>query len=350
MDGSNAVVVVLCLLVIALLVAMAFMLRALTSIQGSLANAPTAQISTGIASVQSEQARTAQELGRAAGAIGALQNVQQSVDVALRTLAGQATVRAEADAQSRDLLKRLELVIAGSFQRGAAGENLLAEVLANLPAGMLERNVPVAGGTVEFAVRVPGGKFIPIDSKWPGAQLLDRLSKESDATKRDQIIRELDRQVTAKAEEVAKYLDPERTLLLGVAALPDAVYQLCRTAHAQAFKRGVVLLPYSLAIPYILSMIVLIARFGGALDTTRVRSALAKVDETLHQLEESIEGHMSRGLTMLSNAVQNQRSGIGECRSMVTALRARDEAMSFQDPATLPDADAASRVRSGSAA
>jgi hypothetical protein len=35
---------------------------------------------------------------------------------------------------------------------------------------------------------------------------------------------------------------------------------------------------------------------------------------------------------MLSNAVQNQRSGIAECRSVVAALRARDEAMTLHEP------------------
>ena len=332
MPESTLLVALLFLLFVILLVALTFVLRALQSIQHTLASVPSAQLSSGLSTVQSEQARLAQELGRAANAIGVLQHAQHSVDAAVRTLASQAAVRAESDAQSRELLERLELVIAGSFHRGAAGENLLSEILAILPPGMLERDVRVNGGIVEFAIRLPGGKFVPIDSKWPAAGLLERLTNETDAVRRDVMIRELERQVSAKAEEVAKYLDPDRTLLIGVAALPDAVYQLCRTTHAQAFRRGVILVPYSMAVPYVLSMIVLIARFGGALDTSRVRTALAKVDATLHDLEESIESHMTRGLTMLSNAVQNQRAGIAECRSMVAALRARDEAMSLNDP------------------
>jgi hypothetical protein len=36
---------------------------------------------------------------------------------------------------------------------------------------------------------------------------------------------------------------------------------------------------------------------------------------------------------MLSNAVQNQRSGIAECRSQVAALRAREEAMALGEAA-----------------
>jgi DNA recombination protein RmuC len=325
----NESTLIIAILLIAI-AAIAFILRSLQSIQQTLAAVPGAQLSSGLNSVHAEQARLAQELGRAATAIGVLQNAQQSVDTAVRALANQAVVRAESDAQSRELLERLELVIAGSFHRGAAGENLLAEVLGVLPPGMLERDVRANGGVVEFAVRVPGGKFVPIDSKWPAAGLLERLTNETDPARRDAMVRELERTVSAKAEEVARYLDPERTLLLGVAALPDAVYQLCRSAHGGAFRRGVILVPYSLAVPYVLSMIVLIARFGGALDTSRVRSALAKVDATLGELEESIESHMTRGLTMLSNAVQNQRSGIAECRLPVAALRARDEAMALE--------------------
>lgn len=331
MTESDVIVVMLSLLAVVLMAVLIFLMRVVLSIQNTLAAHPTAQISTGMVSVQSEQARVAQELGRTANALGVLQGVQQNLDAALQTLAGQATVRAEADTHSRELLTRLELVIAGSFHRGAAGENLLSEVLSILPPGMLERNLRVAGGVVEFAVRLPGGKFIPIDSKWPGAQLLERIAQETELSRRVPLIRELENQVSMKADEVARYLDPERTLLLGIAAVPDAVYQLCRSVHTQAYKRGVILLPYSLAVPYVLSMFVLIARFGGALDTSRVRSSLAKVDQTLHDLEESLEGHMNRGLTMLSNAVQNQRSGVAECRSIVAALRARDEATAMFD-------------------
>ena len=126
-------------------------------------------------------------------------------------------------------------------------------------------------------------------------------------------------------------IDVALQLLLGIAAVPDAVYHLCRTVNTQAFKRGVIVLPYSMSVPYVLSMLVLIARFGGALDTGQIRTSLAKVDQTLQELSESLESHMNRGLTMITNSVQNQRSGIAECRSIVAALRARDEATTVLD-------------------
>jgi hypothetical protein len=45
---------------------------------------------------------------------------------------------------------------------------------------------------------------------------------------------------------------------------------------------------------------------------------------------------MSRGFTMFENAVQNQRSGVAECRSIVAALRARDEATTMLDEPPTP--------------
>src|SRR5216683_2113489 len=53
--------------------------------------------------------------------------------------------------EARSSLKRLESVIAGSSTRGAAGENILEEVLKHLPPEMLQRNVWVGGKVVELA-------------------------------------------------------------------------------------------------------------------------------------------------------------------------------------------------------
>jgi hypothetical protein len=98
-DGPNdlssrcvAIEVALVLLVVVLVAVLVFLSRVVLSIQTTLAANPTAPLSTGILSVQSEQARVAHELGRAANALGALQGVQQNFDAALRTLAGQAVV------------------------------------------------------------------------------------------------------------------------------------------------------------------------------------------------------------------------------------------------------------------
>ncbi len=77
---------------------------------------------------------------------------------------------------------------------------------------------------------------------------------------------------------MAKYLDPERTLALAVLAVPDAVHAEVPEAHAEGWREGVLVVPYSLALPFVLSLYRLTVRFASAPDTEEVaarpRSAL----------------------------------------------------------------------------
>jgi hypothetical protein len=62
--------------------------------------------------------------------------------------------------QASDSLKRLEAVVAGSATRGTAGENILARALGQLPPDLLEINVAFGNKIVEYALRLPGGRYL----------------------------------------------------------------------------------------------------------------------------------------------------------------------------------------------
>src|SRR5258707_14357456 len=94
------------------------------------------------------------ELGQAQRALAEVQAIEQG--------------RARQMAQAADSLKRLEAVVAGSSTRGAAGENILARALAQLPAHPLEGNVAFGRKNREYALRLPGGGFLPLASKGTG--------------------------------------------------------------------------------------------------------------------------------------------------------------------------------------
>src|SRR5260370_37228758 len=97
----------------------------------------------------------------------------QSVMEGLRSA---LNARQPIEEEARTSLKRLENIIAGSSTRGAAGENILEEALNALPPEMLQRNVWVGGKVVELALRLPGGKFLPMDSKWVSTVALEQLA------------------------------------------------------------------------------------------------------------------------------------------------------------------------------
>ena len=221
--------------------------------------------------------------------------------------------------QASDSLKRLEAVVAGSSTRGTAGENILARALAQLPPDLLEINVAFGSRIVEYALRLPGGRFLPIDSKWTSAALLERLdtvAAEQPQERRrllDQVVRDL----RAKIRDMTKYLDPERTLSLGLLAVPDAVYVAAPEAHGEGYREGVLVVPYSLALPYVLALYRLTVRFGCAVDTDQLAARLRALEETLHRSADEVESRLSRGLVQAENARDALRDHLLEARRAV---------------------------------
>src|SRR4030095_5622208 len=81
-------------------------------------------------------------------------------------------------------LRRLEAGIAGSASRGAAGENILGRAPWQLPPDPVETTLAVGNKVVEYALRLPGGRYLPIDSKWTGAAALVELDGASPSERR----------------------------------------------------------------------------------------------------------------------------------------------------------------------
>jgi DNA recombination protein RmuC len=234
----------------------------------------------------------------------AAQDICSEIGLARSTL---AEVRAIEQARARRLddaaasLKRLEAVLAGSATRGAAGENILSRALSRLPPDLLAVNVSFGNKVVEYALRLPGGRFLPVDSKWTSAGPLERLDG-ADAPERRRLADQVARELRGRARELAKYLDPERTLGLAVLAIPDAVYEAAPEVHGEAYREGVLVAPYSLALPYLLALYRLTLRFGPAGEADELAARLRALGETLRRLDEEVEGRLSRGLVQLENA------------------------------------------------
>src|ERR1700730_2143334 len=128
----------------------------------------------------------------------------QSVVEGLRSA---LSARQPVEDEARASLKRLESVIAGSSTRGAAGENILEEALRHLPPEMLQRNVWVGGKVVELALRLPGGKLLPIDSKWVSSGALEQLAEPGlDAPRRAQLTGQVEREVARRGRGVRTHI------------------------------------------------------------------------------------------------------------------------------------------------
>jgi DNA recombination protein RmuC len=239
---------------------------------------------------------------------------------ALEDLALRDRERRERERESAEVVRRLTAVLSGGGRAGRAGEHVLRDQLAQLPPSMLVSDLRVNGKVVEFALVLPDGRRLPIDSKWPAAAELQALEAAGPA-EHDARARDVERIVALRAREAAQYLDPAVTAPVAVAAVPDAAYAVLRRAHADAFARGVVVVPYSTALPVVLFLSALVARYGDAGDA---RACLAEVASLLDAMEGVVENKVARAATMLSNGADEFRSHLGKARGSLSRSSSAD--------------------------
>lgn len=255
-------------------------------------------------------------------------NLRQEI-TQTRELIGQIqaadAARLRQEQEAFEALKRLENLLAGTKSRGIAGENILEEALSILPPSLRESNVRISNRVVEFALNLPGGKVLPIDSKWPAMALLEQLTAAEDPVLRKRLAEQIERELAKKVEEVRKYLDPERTIGLGILAVPDPVYALCTRAHAGAYKEGVILIGYAQAVPVVLFLLQLLQRFGGQVDMARLSAALQTIGDALEKMDGELEGRFADALKRLDNSRAELRSQLGRARHGVAGLSAQPE-------------------------
>lgn len=228
------------------------------------------------------------------------------------------------DDEHRTVVQRLATVLAGGSSKGRAGENVLRECLSELPPGMLVTDFRVNGKIVEFGLLLPDGRRLPIDSKWTALAELEAFEAAADSATRDACARAVEKAVVARTREVAQYLDPAVTAPVAVAAVPDAAYGALKRAHAQAYGSGVVIVPYSSALPIVLFLYSLVRRFGDASD---VQASLAEVATVLDAMEAVVENRFSKAATMLVNGADEFRSQLGKARGSIARSHGADDAV-----------------------
>jgi len=186
---------------------------------------------------------------------------------------------------------------------------------------MIESNFKVRGKIVEFALILPNGKRLPIDSKWPASKLLLDLEKETEPEKRKKIIQEIEKEVVQRIGEVKQYIDPDLTWFQAVAAVPDSVYSVCQKAHLKAREENVILMPYSMVLPLLLYMYRLHLQYAISIDIENLQNHLISISKNLDDMEEILENKISRGTTMISNAYSEYKSKISQIRSSLRELQ-----------------------------
>ncbi len=239
----------------------------------------------------------------------------------LTELHTQARQGQQTERQVAESIHRLEAIIAGTHSKGAAGENILELVFSQLPPEWQVRDFRVGGKPVEFGLRLPNHLVLPIDSKWAATHLLEQFSASGEVEEQQQIKGQIEDAVLARAREVRKYIDPSLTVNFGVAVVPDAIYELCGGIQAEVFRLNVVLVSYSMFIPYLLLVYQTMLKAGQTLDLQRLDAYLQSAQDNLTILQEELDGRYSKALTMLGNSRDEMRAHIAKLNGSLVGLQ-----------------------------
>lgn len=274
--------------------------------------------------------------------------VRLRLSEAAQTLEGMRSsvlARQQAEDDARQSLRRLEAVIAGSSSRGAAGENILEAACEHLPPEMIVRNFRIKGKVCEFGLRMPGGKLLPIDSKWTSRLALEELAQPNLAPeRRSQVCERIEKDVVKRVREIGQYIDPACTTPFAIAAVPDGAYSVCRGAFAEAHQMHVLVVGYSMALPYLLALYQMHLQFSRTVDMENLQACLMNVERQLDLLDGELENRLQRAVTMLSNTFAEGKQIAARIRASVQSIQAAEhldaepalEAGSIEDAAPEP--------------
>jgi DNA recombination protein RmuC len=244
-----------------------------------------------------------------------------SIQQGLTEVQAYARARERMEQQTADSIRRLEMVIAGTQTKGAAGENILEAVFAKLPTEWQVRNFRVGDKAVEFGLRLPNNLVLPIDSKWTATALLEEFARSDEPSEQQRLKAQIEKAVLDKAKEVRKYIDPNVTVNFSLAAVPDAVYDLCSGVQAEVFQLNVVLIAYSMFVPYLLLVFQTVLKTSQNIDVQRLDAYLRSAEESVRAVQQELEGRFARAITMLGNARNDMGVHLSKVSSGLTSLR-----------------------------
>jgi DNA recombination protein RmuC len=227
----------------------------------------------------------------------------------------------ETERQIAESIRRLETVIAGTQSKGSAGENILEIVFAKLPIEWQVRDFKIGGKAVEFGLKLPNNLIMPIDSKWTATNLLEQFIDASDLNEQQRLKRTIEDAVLQKAKEVRKYIDPSITVNFGVAVIPDAIYDLCAGIQCDVFQLNVVLVSYSMFVPYLLLVFQTVLKTNQSIDLQKLDSYLQTAQDNIKSLQEELDGRLSKAITMLNNSRDDMRVHLSKIGGSLTGLQ-----------------------------
>lgn len=243
--------------------------------------------------------------------------------------------REEERKQFLQSLRRVESIIAGSHGRGKVGERIVEELLAALPPDWQVRNHRVGTRVVEFAIRLPGGRLLPVDSKLPAEVVAKAASAENDPEMQQRLQSEAEKVLRQRASEVRQYLDSDFSTSFALVVVPDSLYRLALAILPELAHEGVIVVSYSLLLPYVLLVFKIFQESQRDIDAERLVRFLGDAERQVDSLVRKSDTSLARAITMLQNFERDLRHGLSILKQQAISLQGQARAGSEADSSML---------------
>ncbi|MBU1082911.1 hypothetical protein KKE14_00505, partial [Patescibacteria group bacterium] len=127
------------------------------------------------------------------------------------------------------------------------------------------------------------------------------------------------------------YIHPPITWDRALMLIPDALYSVLKESFARAYSQSVILIPYSMAVPYILTFLDLHKQTLATYDEQQIKSFLEDLDRSLNEMETVLENQIARGNTMISNAYNEYKRLVGKVRGRMTYLAEAEKPLAVKE-------------------
>lgn len=227
-----------------------------------------------------------------------------------------------------DITQKHENILSGSQSKGVLGEKFVEEKLADLPHEWYDRKVQLSGGTVEFALKTPNKRWIPIDSQWTATDLLVKLEQSGNQSQKESLRTAAHQAVSIRAKEALKYLDKEKTLGFSIVAVPDSVFNLCVDIQAELASYSIVLVSYSLLVPYILLIVNQYLKTIHSTDVLQSSEILRRVTAEIELIQKYIAKEVAPPLEIISRQQSQhfiQRHGLEDMYKRLSQIQSQLE-------------------------
>ncbi len=214
-------------------------------------------------------------------------------------------------------IEDFQRTIHGTKSRGQVGEQALKEVLkASIQSRQVETNLAIDGNVVEFAWKLSGGKFIPVDAKLPEVELLmKQFEDEVNVAEKKKTGKQIVLKIEKEIKNITKYQNSSKTTDKCVLVIPQGILDLFPELIDEGAKVGVIICSFETVYIHLFLLTKEHELFTERGDLGKYQKIVEKYQQIVNQIQEKSET-IERGITMVDSANDSIKESVRKSKSL----------------------------------